>query len=62
MSDIDIIKTELKALLKKSLVGVTDEELDEMILNNYDTFKDWDLTEFRALADYVKECGKKTKK
>lgn len=55
MSDADIIKQNLKELLLSVFVGITEEDIDKVILENYEVLSNWKLENFQKFLDYLKE-------
>lgn len=55
MSDADIIKQNLKELLLSVFVDATEEEIDKVIISNYEVLSNWKLDDFQNLLNYLKE-------
>ena len=55
MNDADIIKQNLKELLLSVFVDATEEEIDKVILSNYEVLSNWKLDDFQNLLNYLKE-------
>ena len=55
MNDADIIKQNLKELLLSVFVDATEEEIDKVIISNYEVLSNWKLDDFQKLLNYLKE-------
>lgn len=55
MNDADIIKQNLKELLLSVFVDATEEEIDKVIISNYEVLSNWKLEDFQNLLNYLKE-------
>lgn len=55
MNDADIIKQNLKELLLSVFVDATEEEIDKVIISNYEVLSNWKLDDFQNLLNYLKE-------
>lgn len=55
MNDADIIKQNLKELLLSVFVDATEEEIDKVIISNYEVLSSWKLDDFQNLLNYLKE-------